>query len=51
MAVDEKENGLGMTNDDAIEDEKKQSDSSDEDDYDCQVSMLKRIDADFYFVV
>ena len=40
MAVDEKENGLGMTNDDAIEDEKKNSDSSEEEEFDCQVSML-----------
>jgi hypothetical protein len=51
MAVDDKENGLGMTNDNAIEDEKKQSDTSDEDDYDCQVSMLKRIVVDIYFIV
>ena len=40
MAVDEKENGLGMTNDDAIEDEKKDSESSEEEEFDCQVSKL-----------
>jgi len=43
MAVDDKENGLGMTNDAVVEDDKKQSDSSDDDDYDCQVSMLKEL--------